>query len=326
MRRDDVGREPMRAIVCRGFGPPDVLELREGEKPAPADDEVLIRVRATTVTAGDCEFRRMDFPIYLRIPLRVYAGLRNGDGTILGQELAGEVSRFEPGDRVFGATLFRFGAYAEYATLPDTHPIARIPDGVSYEEAATIPVGGINGLHFLRKANVRPSDAVLINGAGGSIGTYAVQVAKSIGAEVTAVDSTGKLDVLRAVGADHVVDYTREDFARRGETYDAIVDVVGTSDFSRSVGCLERNGRYVLGNPRLRGVARALWTTTVTGKRVAFEPASPRTEDLEDLAGLVESGEVTPVIDRRYPLGRVADAHRYVESGRKTGNVVVTVE
>jgi NADPH:quinone reductase-like Zn-dependent oxidoreductase len=323
----------MKAIVCRGFGPPDVLELRDVGKPAPADDEISIRVRATTVTAGDCEFRRMDFPIYLRIPLRVYAGLRSRNGTILGQELAGEVESvggevtgFTPGDRVFGATLFRFGAYAEYASLPETHPIAQIPDGVSYEEAATIPVGGVNGLHFLRKANVRAGDSVLINGAGGSIGTYAVQVAKSTGAEVTAVDSAGKLDVLRSIGADHVVDYTQEDFTRRGETYDAIVDVVGTSSFSRSVRCLERNGRYVLGNPRLPGVVRALWTTTVTDKRVAFEPANPRPGDLEHLAGLVQSGGVRPVVDRRYPLERVADAHRYVESGRKTGNVVVTME
>jgi len=322
----------VRAILQSGFGSPDVLGLGEVEKPAPGEDEVLIRVRATTVTAGDCEFRRLDLPLYLRLPLRLYTGLRNRNGTIPGQELAGEVeavgdgvTRFEPGDRVVAATLFRFGAYAEYACLPEHYPIALIPAGVTFEGAATLPVGGINGLHFLGMGEVGAGDEVLINGAGGSIGTYAVQIAKSIGAEVTAVDDSGKLETLRSIGADDVVDYTKEDYTRRGETYDAIVDVVGTSASSSGLDCLSETGRYVLGNPNVYGRIRGSWTSLTTDRTVAFELASPREEELRLLAGLVESGDVRPVIDRRYPLEEVADAHQYVESGRKTGSVVVTV-
>ena len=322
----------MRAIVARRFGPPDVLELRDRETPTPGDDEVLIRNHATTVTAGDCEFRRMDFPAYLRLPLRAYVGLRHRDGLVLGQELAGEVesvgetvTRFSPGDRVFAAALFRFGAYAEYVRLPESYPIASIPEGVTFEEATTIPVGGINALHFLGKGEVATGDRVLINGAGGSIGTYAVQIAKAIGAEVTAVDRGDKLDVLRSIGADRVVDYTLEDFADREETYDVIVDVVGTSATRRRLARLNANGRYVLGNPSVRGRVAGLWTSATTDRRVEFELASPRPEDMIHLVELVDSGEVTPMIDRRYPLEEVADAHRYVETRRKTGNVVVTV-
>lgn len=325
-------RTRMRAVVMRTFGPPDVLRPEVVDRPTPGDDEVLIATRATTVTAGDCEFRRMDLPVSLQVPIRLYTAVRRRDGTILGQELAGEVEsvgagveRFEPGDRVVAATQLRFGAYAEYACLPQTYPIATIPDGVTYDEAATIPVGGVNGRHFLRKGDVRAGETVLVIGAGGSIGTYAVQIAKSLGADVTAVDSAGKLDALRSIGADRVVDYAVEDVTDSEESYDAIVDVIGGTASSRALARLNVGGRYVLGNPTIAGRLRGLWTTLTTDETVAFELASARSDDLRTLLELVDSGEVRPVIDRRYALSEVADAHRYVETGRKMGNVVVTV-
>jgi len=321
----------MQAVVWTNYGPPGVLQLQEVEKPAPRDDEVLIRVHAATVTAGDCEARAFAFPPLFWLPLRLYMGATRPRIKVLGQELAGEVeatgaavTRFKPGDKVLAATLMRFGAYAEYACLPETY-VVRKPAAMTYEEAATIPTGGVNALHFLRKADVQPGERVLINGAGGSIGTYAVQIAKALGAEVTCVDSAGKLDMLRSLGADHVIDYTREDFTASGETYDAIIDVVGKSPFSRSVRSLRPNGRYVLGILSLAGVARGLWTSITTDKQVVSEPAGYRPEDYAFLSELIEAGEVRAVIDRRFPLEQVPQAHAYVEQGHKAGNVVISV-
>lgn len=310
-----------------------MLQLREVEKPTPKEDEVLIKIHAATVTAGDCEVRSLKFPIWFRLPMRIYAGLRRPKRiTILGQELAGEidavgrkVTKFKKGDQVFAATFFRLGAYTEYTCLPETYPVLK-PANMTYEEAATIPTGGINGLHFLRTANVQSGQKVLINGAGGSIGTYAVQIAKSFGAEVTAVDSAEKSAMLRSIGADNVIDYTQEDFTMSGETYDVIIDVVGKSSFSRSIRALKPNGRYVLGNPSLSGMIRGRWTSMVSDKKVIFEPARYRAEDYTLLKGLIEAGKIKSVIDRRYPLEQTAEAHKYVEKGYKKGNVVITVE
>jgi NADPH:quinone reductase-like Zn-dependent oxidoreductase len=273
-------RKLLKAIVWIKYGPPDVLQLKEVEKPTPRNNEVLIKIYAATVTAGDCEVRSLKFPVWFRLPMRIYVGLRKPKRiTILGQELAGEieavgreVTTFKKGDPVFAATFFRFGAYAEYVCLPETYPVLK-PANMTFEEAATIPTGGINGLHFLKRANVQAGQKVLINGAGGSIGTYAVQIAKSFGAEVTAVDSAEKLAMLRSIGADDIIDYTQEDFTRNGEIYDVIIDVVGKSSFSRSVRALEPNGRYVLGNPSISGMIRGRWTSMVSEKKVIFEPA-----------------------------------------------------
>jgi NADPH:quinone reductase-like Zn-dependent oxidoreductase len=322
----------MKAIVWTKYGPPDVLHLKEVEQPVPKENEVRIRVYAATVTAGDCEARSLKFPLWLSLPMRFYIGFRKpGRVVIPGQELAGEIeavgqggSRFKIGDPVFAATFFRFGAYAEYACLPETYPRSK-PANMTFEEAATIPTGGMNALHFLRKANIQSGGRVLINGAGGSIGTYAVQIAKAFGAEVTCVDSPGKLDMLRSIGADHVVDYTREDFTRSGQTYDAIIDVIGKSSFSRSIRSLRQNGHYVLGNPGPAGMIRGRWTSMTTDKQVIFEPANYRAEDYALLLDLIEAGKIKPVIDRRYPLEQTAEAHRYVETGQKRGNVIITV-
>jgi NADPH:quinone reductase-like Zn-dependent oxidoreductase len=326
----------MKAMVWTKFGPPDVLQLKEVAKPAPKDQEVLIRIYATTVTAADYELRSLKLPIWLRLPLRIYLGLIRPRNMILGQELAGEieavgkdVKRFRKGDQVFAWTGFRLGSYAEYTCLPEAGVLAIKPANMTYEEAAALPVGGLESVHFLRKGHIQSGEKVLINGAGGSIGTFAVQLARYFGAEVTAVDSTGKLDMLRSIGADHVIDYTQADFTKNGETYDVIFDVVGKSSFTRSVRSLKHNGRYLLANPKLSQMVRGRRILRRSSKTVipyAAKAASETTEDFNFLKELIEAGKIRSVIDRRYPLEQIAEAHRYVDTGHKKGNVVITVE
>ncbi len=265
-----------------------VFRLGEVEKPAPEDNEVLIRVHAATVTAGDCEMRSLKFPLFLSLPMRMYVGLRRPTRIkIIGQELAGEiesvgkdVKRFKKGDQVFAAAGLGFGAYAEYKCLPEDGVLAIKPANMTYEEAAAVPVGGLEALHFLRKANILSGQKVLICGAGGSIGTFAVQLAKYFGAEVTGVDSTGKLDMLRSIGTDQVIDYTQEDFTTSGETYDVILDVMGKSSFSRCIRSLKPNGRYLLVNAGLSQRIRGRWTSMRSSKQVIIGAASQKTEDL----------------------------------------------
>ncbi len=325
----------MKAIVWTKYGPPDVLQLKEVAKPAPKDHEVLIRIDATTVTAADCELRSLKLPIWLRLPIRIYLGLIRPRNKILGQELAGEVeavgnevTRFRKGDQVFGWTGFRLGAYAEYTCLPEDGMLAIKPANMTYEEAAALPVGGLEAVHLLRKGHIQSGEKILIHGAGGSIGTFAVQLARYFGAEVTAVDSTGKLDMLRSIGADQVIDYTQADFTKNGETYDVIFDVVGKSSFSRSVRSLKHNGRYLLANPKLSQMVRGRRILRRSSKTVipyAARAASETTEDFNFLKELIEAGKIHSVIDRRYPLEHIAEAHRYVDTGHKKGNVVITV-
>ena len=323
----------MKAIVWTRYGPPDVLQLRDVEQPTPKANEVLIRVLATTVTAGDCEMRSLRIPVSLRLLLRMYNGLRKPKRvTILGQEVAGEIESVgrdvrhrKNGDHVFAATGIHFGAYAEYICLPEDGMETK-PANITYEEAAAIPVGGLNALHFLRKASIRSGHKVLINGAGGSIGTMAVQLAKSFGAEVTGVDSTRKLDMLRSIGADHVIDYTQEDFTKSGETYDVIFDVVGKGPFSGCLRSLKERGIYLVGNPTLSRRVRGRWASMTSSKKVIAGTASYKPENLMFLRELIEAGKIRTVIDRRYPLEQVVEAHRYVETGHKKGNVVITVE
>lgn len=322
----------MKAIVFTRYGPPDVLHLEEVKKPSPKDDEVLIKIYAATVSTADCEIRSFTLPLWLWLPSRIMFGVFKPRIQTLGQELAGkieavgkDVKGFMKGDEVF-APANGFGAHAEYIRLPASGAMAIKPAGMSYEEAACITVFGLNALHFIRKADIRSGEKVLINGAGGSIGTIAVQLARHLGAEVTAVDSIEKLDMLRSIGADYVIDYAQEDFTRRGETWDVILDVYGKSSFSRSLKSLNESGRYVLVNPRLLPMLRAPWTSRISSKKVLFEFAGYRSEDLNFLKDLVEARKVTPVIDRCYPLGQFAEAHSYVETGHKKGNVVLTME
>ena len=253
--------------------------------------------------------------------------------SLLGQELAEEIESvgkdvklFSKGDEVFAATEIGFGAYAEYKCMHEEKTLAIKPANMTYEEAAAVPTGGLNALHFLRKGNIQSGEKILINGAAGNIGAFAVQLAKYFGAEVTGVDSTEKLDMLRSIGVDHVIDYTQEDFTKNGETYNAIFDVVGKSSFSRSVRSLKQNGRYLLANPRLLPMVRGLWTSMTSSKKVIFEFASYKAEDLIFLKELIEAGKIKSVIDRRYPLEQIAEAHGYVETGHKKGNVVITVQ
>ena len=326
----------MKAIVLTKFGPPDVLQLREVAKPAPKDDEVLIRIHATTVTAGDCELRSLKLPLWLRLPFQIYVSRIRSGKMILGQELAGEieatgkdVKRFKQGDQVFGWTSLGLGAYAEYTCLSEKRPLAIKPSNMTYEEATALPVGGLDAVYFMRRSNIQSGQKVLINGAGGSIGTFAVQLAKHFGAEVTAVDSAGKLDMLRSIGADHVIDYAQEDFTRRGVIYDVIFDVIGKSSFTRSVRSLKRNGRYLLGNPRLSHRVQGRWTSLRSGQKViawASRSAGEYADDSMFLTGLIEAGKIKSVIDRRYPLEQIAEAHRYVDTGQKKGIVVITVD
>ncbi len=324
----------MKAIVWTKYGPPNVLELREVEKPAPKDNEVLIKIYATTVTAGDCEMRSLKFPIYLGLPMRLWIGFRKPRGTTIpGTELAGEIEAagkdvklFREGDQVFGSAGLAFGANAEYICLPEEEALAIKPANMSYEEAAAVPFGGRDALHFLRLGNIQNGQRILINGAGGSIGTFAVQLARNFGAEVTAVDSTGKLEMLRAIGANQVVDYTQEDFTQSGEIYDVIFDVVGTISFSRSERSIKQNGTYLLANPLGSQIVRGPWTRMTSSKKVIMETASPTTEDLITPRELIEAEKIKSVIDRRYPLEEIVEAHRYVETGHKKGNVVITVK
>jgi len=322
----------MKAIVYTAYGPPEVLQLKEVEKPAPGDDEVLVKTHAATVTAGDCEIRGFNLPMWLWLPVRIMMGLTRPRRTILGQELAGEieaagrnVQQFKAGDPVFAA-CFEFGAYAQYKCLPGDGPLAIKPANMSYAEAACIPTGGYNALHFLKKANIQAGQQVLINGAGGCIGVIAIQLARYFGAEVTGVDSAEKLDMLRGIGADHVIDYKQVDFTKSGKTYDVILDVIGKSPYSRSVRCLNKNGFYLLANPRFLRILRGLWTSATSSKKVIFEFASARREDLEYLRDLIEAGKIKAVIDRSYPLDQVAEAHTYMETGRKKGCVAITIE
>ena len=323
----------MKAMVWTNYGSPEVLQLQEVAKPTPKDNEVLIKVHAATVTLGDCELRSLRIASWMRLPLRLYVGIRKPVRiTILGQELAGEVTavgaavtQFKPGDQVFGPTMLRTGAYAEYAALSEKYLVSK-PADLSYEEAATIPTGGVNGWHFLNEAKVQAGESVLINGAGGSIGTYAVQIAKALGAEVTAIDRGDKLAMLRSIGADQVIDYQQEDFTKNRQRYDVIIDVVGKSPFGPSVKVLKPNGRYILGNPSMASMFRARLTPLPAGKKATFAVASYKAEDYTALKALLAAGKIKPIIDRRYPLAQLAEAHRYVEDGHKQGNVIILVE
>jgi len=327
----------MKAVVQTKYGPPDVLQLQEVEKPTPKENEVLIRIYATTVTAGDCEMRSLKLPLGYQLMMRIGFGFRGPRNKKTGTEVAGEIEAvgkdvrlFKEGDQVFGSAGMSFGANAEYICLPEKPGemeggVAIKPANMTYEEAAAVPFGGRDALHFLRKGDIQSGQKILINGAGGSIGTFAIQLAKHFGAEVTAVDSTAKLDMLRSIGADYVVDYTQEDFTKRGEIYDVIFDVIGVIKFSRSEKSIKQNGTYLLANPASQ-LVQGLWTRMTSSRKVIMETSSGTIADLIFLRKLIEAGKLKTVIDRSFPLEQIVEAHRYVEKGGKLGNVVITVE
>jgi NADPH:quinone reductase-like Zn-dependent oxidoreductase len=331
----------MKAIVYEKFGPPEVLHLAEVEKPTPQDDEVLVRVYATTVNYGDLLGRNFShtspgefhMPFLFWLLARFDFGLREPKKQSLGSEFAGEieatgkdVTRFKPGDRVFGYPGQRMGAYAEYLCLPADGALALMPDNLSYEEAAVVPYGAITALSLLRKVNLQPGQKVLINGASGGIGSAAVQLARYYGAEVTGVCGTPRVAFVKSLGADRVIDYTQQDFTQNGETYDLIFDILGKSSFSRCKNSLKEDGIYLLASFKLRQLAQMLWTS-LTGRRkvvCALSTDSPR--DLDFIKELVEAGQFQALVDRCFPLEQAAQAHRYAESGQKAGPVVISLD
>lgn len=322
----------MKAILWTTYGPPNLLKLGEVEKPSIKEHEVLVKVKSAPVTPGDCELRRFDMHVLFWLPLRIYMGINRPKRPILGMDLAGEivsvgkeVNNYQVGDAVFGGTGLQLGAHAEYARLSSKGLMAKKPEHIGFEDASTIPTAGTNALHYIRKSNIKPGEKMLIIGAGGCFGTYAVQLAKHLGAEVTAVDSTKKLEKLTSIGADFVIDYTQEDFSKNGLLYDVIFDIAGKGSVTKSMKSLTATGRYVLATPWVKQVLQGIWSSMTSKREFTFALAGENPEDLNYLATLIEEGKLKPVIDRHYSLEQVPEAHAFVESGEKIGTVIINI-
>jgi len=317
----------MKTVIYTKFGPPDVLHVKEVDRPVPEDNQVLIRILATTVTAGDWRLRKGD-----PFAARLFAGPITPRNPVLGHEFAGQIESvgkavklFREGDQVFGSTGMESGAYSEYLCLPEDGLIALKPPNISFEEAAALPVGASTALFFLNKGNVQNGQKVLIYGASGSVGTFAVQLAKYFGAEVAGVCSTQNMELVKSLGADTVIDYTSEDFTESGQVYDLIFDAIGKTSFSRCKQVLAENGTYVTTAVNLSLIFQSLITSFASRRRLIIGIAEQSTDALKFLKSLVEKGKIKPVIDRSYVLEQIVEAHSYVESGHKKGNVVITL-
>lgn len=323
----------MKAVVYRQYGGPEVLRFTEVATPVPKDDEVLIKIHATTVTAGDWRMRSLDVPKGFGLLSRLALGVTGPRQPILGTELSGvitgigkAVTKFKQGDAVFAFPGIRMGCHAEYRCMSQEGAVALKPANLDHDQAAALSFGGTTALHFLREAKLSAGEKVLINGASGAVGTAAVQLARHFGAEVTAVCSAGNAALVRSLGADHIIDYTTEDFTRNSRVYDVIMDTAGTAPFARSSASLRDGGRLLLVLGSLRGLLSMPWIALTSGRKVIGGTAKAKPSDLRLLADLAERGELTPVIDRRYRFDEIVEAHRYVDTGRKKGNVVITLE
>ncbi len=321
----------MKAIVCERYGPPDVLRLQEVEKPIPKGNEVLIKTCATTVTSGDWRVRSLNVPAGFGLLMRLVFGVRRPRQPILGSELAGviesvgkDVSKFAVGDSVIAFSDTAMGCYAEYKCMPEDGALVHKPSNLTFKEAAALSFGGMTALDFFNRAKLQRGERVLINGASGAVGTAAAQLARHFGEDVTGACSAANMDLVKALGANHVIDYTKEDFTQNGETYDVILDAVGTAPFSRSKASLKEKGRLLIVLAGLPDMLQAPWVSMTSNKKILAGPATVRVEDVCFLSGLAEAGEFKPVIDRCYPFEQIVEAHRYVDTGRKRGNIVIT--
>ena len=322
----------MKAVVYDTYGSPDVLRLRELPTPTPGDRDVLIRTYSTTVTSGDWRARSLNMPRGFGLMGRLFFGISKPRQPILGTELSGviesvgrDVTRFKVGDEVFAFADAKMGCHAEYKVMPEDGAVAPKPANLTHDQAAALSFGGTTALIFFRRAKLERGERVLINGASGGVGTAAVQLARHFGAHVTGVCSGANAQMVKALGADRVVDYTREDFTSDGEKYDVIMDTAGNAPFARIKGSLTERGRFIPVLGSLADLLRTPLVSMTSSRRIIAGPAIPKPDDLRFLARLAEAGELTPAIDRRFPFERMADAHRHVDTGRKKGNVVVTV-
>ncbi len=322
----------MKAAICTKYGKPEVLQIKEVKKPTPKENEVLIKMHATTVTSGDARMRAFNVPPLFWIPMWIMIGFRKPRNPILGIDIAGKieaigknVTKFKIGDKVFGSSYPNGGTYAEYICVPQDSVITKMPINATYEEAAAIFFGAHTAHHFLRKANIKTGQKILIYGASGCLGTYAVQLAKYFGAKVTGVCSTKNLKLVKSIGADNVIDYTKEDFTKTGP-YDVIFDTVGKSPFSGSLKSLTKKGIY-LRSVHLTPISilRGIWTNITSKKKVIGGVAGENIKDLIFLKNLVEKKKIKPVISKTYPLEQIAKAHEYVDTGHKVGNVVIEI-
>lgn len=321
----------VKAIVYNKYGPPDALQLKDVERPVAQDDEVLIRVHAAEATKADCEMRSFNFSVkWFWLPLRLAIGVTKPRREILGGYFSGEiaalgknVTQFSVGDQVFGAAGLRFGAYAEYVALPANYTIVSKPSNMSFADAAAVPLGGLNALHFMRQAKISEGEHVLINGAGGSIGAHAVQIAKTMGAQVTAVDSAIKEEMLRRIGADQFIDYMQEDFTSRGLRYDVIFDMVPHGSYDARIRALNPGGRYLCGNPRFLVMLRSVLTNRFTDKTASFAFAGETRQELRALKEMIEEGKLGSIVDRVFSMYGAAEAHRLVETEQRRGAIVI---
>lgn len=321
----------MKAIVCPKYGPPEVLQFAEVDKPTPRENEVLVKIHFTTVTVADCRVRAFRVPPAFWIPGRLALGITKPKIAILGSEMAGEVvtvgaavTRFKPGDAVLTYAVHEGGAYAEYRCVQDGEMITHIPAGVPYEVAVAVPFGGITAFDFLKAADIQPGQRVLIYGASGSVGTYAVGLAHHFGADVTAVCSTANVEMVRSLGADRVLDYTKEDFAQGGQVYDIVFDTVGKTGFAQCRDVIKTNGYYLNAVMPFVGL-KGPWYWLTARRHVVGGSPSKQPDVLKILLDMVAAGTLCPVIERVYPWEQIAEAHRHVDTGRKKGNVVVRV-